>query len=86
MIASFQRNGRVMMPISVNTPTNAARNVLVSSGTKMNWNNLILSGRRTAGNSSTANRVHQAMKREMMKIDLASVNSCDPILRVILIS
>jgi hypothetical protein len=52
----------------------------------MNWNNLILSGRRSAGSSSTANRVHQATKRETMKIDVASVNSCDPMLRVILIS
>jgi hypothetical protein len=43
IIASFQRNGRVIMPIKVKTPTNDATNVLVSSGTEMNWNNRILS-------------------------------------------
>jgi hypothetical protein len=32
-----------MMPINVNTPTNDAIKVLVSSGTEMNQNNRILS-------------------------------------------
>jgi hypothetical protein len=38
MIASFHRNGRLMIPRRVRSPTNEAINVFVSSGTEMNWN------------------------------------------------